>query len=136
MLRAYNFFFPNERHFFTSLAQVYPDFFGGFELTRRTAIVMIVEGKQDEAYEFLAYLENFNTIDILYVPHSFNKIAAIHRQIVGAGFHPRRWRAIRNHLEGVVIIELFDYTDKEKAFFKENILDSPFVRFRDRNERI
>ena len=136
MQRAFNFFFPEERHFFTSTAQVYPDFFGGFELTRRSAIVMIVEGKEYEAYEFLTYLENFTTIEVLYVPRSFNEIAAMHRLITCASFHPRRWRAIRNHQEGVVIVELFDYTEKEKAFFRENILNSPFVQFRNRNERI
>ena len=132
--RAFNFFFPDELHFFTSTAQTYPDFFGGFELSRRIARVMIVENRENEAQEFLAYLERFKTIEIYFVPRSFNDLIAVHRLIISANIYPRRWHVIRNHMEGYVQIELFDYSEEEKAFFREHVLDSPLVQFR-RSER-
>ena len=127
--RAFNFFFPDEQHFFTSTAQVYPCFFGGFELSRHDAIVMIVEGKEYEAREFLEYIANFSLIDIFFVPYSFNEIVNVHRQILSANVYPRRWRVNRNHLEGHVRVELFNYSHDEKEFFRTYVLDSPFIRF-------
>ena len=127
--RAFNFFFPDATGFYFSTGQVYPDFFGGFWGTYFYTAVLIVEGKEDDAAEFLAYIENLETVEVYFVMHSFNELAAVHNQIINSNVQPQLWFVSWDVLEGYVQVQLFDYSEEEMAFFREYVIDSPLVRF-------
>ena len=75
--RLFSFFVPDRM--MTGQAQTlpgrtqrfhYPDYFGGVAWQDDYWIVFIVEGMEDEASEFLAYLDNFVTVQIQFTPHN------------------------------------------------------------------
>ena len=127
--RVQAFFPPDVTHPLFSTIQEFPDFFGGFLGGDFYTAVLIVMGKEEEAADFLAYIDEFETIKIRFVPRGFNELRAVHLHIINANVQPQPWFVFKNQLEGYVQVELFDYSDEEKAFFREHVLDSPLVRF-------
>ena len=127
--RVKAFFPPDVTHPLFSTMQEFPDFIGGFLDAEFYTAVLIVQGKENEAAELLAYIEDFETIEVRFVPRSFNELTAIQTHIVNSNVKPQLWFNFRNELEGYVDIQLFDYSDEEKAFFREFVIDSPLVRF-------
>ena len=128
--RLYNFFGhgPTLGGWISGL--IYPDYFGGFGwYDDLYMIVLIVESKEDEAAEFLAYLEDFETIQIRSSRHSFNELVLVQNVIWNSNVYPVLWWSRINTMTSSVVVYLFSYTDKEKAFFREFVTDSPLIDF-------
>ena len=109
----------------------YPDFWGGlgFHDLHEYVIVYLVESKEDEAYEFLAYIEDFETVEIRFTPHSFNELLHVQRQIWDSGVYPVLWWTFINQSPSRITVQLFNYSEEEKRFFRQFVSDSPLIDF-------
>ena len=129
--RMYSFFDPGRTLGGWIPGLSYPDYFGGinWDDDLQYMIIFIVEGKEDEAEEFLAYLEDFETVQIRSSLHSFNELMLVQNIIWNSNVHPVLWWSRIDTLASGVVVYLFSYSDEEKEFFREFVTDSPLVDF-------
>ena len=130
-LEAFNFLFPNEPHIFIAGAHTLSGSARGLLGTYHYSAVLIIHVNEEEASRYLAYIEDFETIKVYFIPRSFNELEEIVNQINISNVYPKRWLTSRNIFEGFVLVKLFNYSEEEKAFFREHVLDSPYIRFVD-----
>ena len=127
--------------FFPALLKPYfPDYFGGAMWNchcrfpfpyERYLIVSIVEGKECEAAEFLAYIGSFEYADIrvTFSSRSFNELIYVFNQIQDAGVYPAIWGPSIISQDSVVQVALLRYSEEEKDFFREFVANSPLIEF-------
>ena len=114
----------------------FPEFFGGrhwlwFGQVPQYLVVLIVEGREDEAEEFLAYIEHFRTVIVESTNISYNEFLYVFDQISNSQVSPNPWRTTRsNVLEQKIRVTLINYSDEEIDFFREFISDSPLIEFK------
>lgn len=111
-----------------------PDFFGGFTIPAINPFyitVFIVHDKIDEAREFLEYIRDFETVVIEYTEHSVSTLLSVSSAVMASEIWPRLWEITLDITGSRVNVLLINYTDEEKTFFTENVIDSPVVRFLD-----
>ena len=128
-LRIFNFLFPNEPHILISTSPIVPEILSGFLGIYHYSAAIIFHVNKEEAAEYLAYLNDFETIMVHFMPRSFNELTEIVNQINSSNVYPVLWQTTRHVIEGYVLVELFNYSEEEKAFFREHVLDSPYIRF-------
>ena len=109
----------------------YPDYFGGlgWSYDFEYMIVLIVEGMDEEATEFLTFLDDFQTIKIRYSLHSFSELTNMQRKLWYFPIYPKLWWSRIDTISSSVIVYLFSYTDEEKEFFRNVVSDSPIISF-------
>ena len=131
IVRLYSFFAPDRALGGWIPEYHYPDFFGGIGWTDDNEywIIYIVEGMEDEAAEFLAYVRDFQTVQIRWVYRSFNELMYVQRQIWYSGVYPELWWSHVTINPSRVVVSLFNYSDEEKRFFREFVSDSPLISF-------
>ena len=127
--RIFNFLFPSEPHLLISTSPIVPEILREFLGTYHYLAVLIFHANEDVVAEHLAYIEDFETIKFYFMPRSFNELAEIVNEIRSSDVYPIRWRTTRNVFEGYVRVALSNYSEEEKAFFKEYVHDSPYIRF-------
>ena len=131
IIRIYSFFAPRQTMGGWYPDFHFPDYFGGLIWGYDSGYthVFIVEGMENEASEFLLYLEDFQTIVIRSSLHSYNELMYVSRQIWFSDVYPVLWwSAIRVGM-GSIAVHLYNYTYEEKDFFREFVSDSPLIHF-------
>ena len=129
--RLYNFFAPGQTLGGWNPDFRYPDYFGGFgwDDDLQYLIVLIVEDMVNEASEFLTYLEDFETVEIHFSPHGFNKLMYLQNLVWGSDIYPMLWWSRIDTITSRIIVYLFNYSEEEKEFFREYVIDSPIIDF-------
>ena len=129
--RIYEFLAPNETHLIWNFEFTFPDYFGGvaWAYDFQYLKVFIVEGKEGEAADLLAYIEDFKDTVVLFSTHSHNELRLITNQIWSSEVYPRLWFAGANPSRSAVVVSLFNYSEEEKDFFREYVFDSPLIYF-------
>ena len=132
--RIYNFFGTNMGLFDREVD--FPEFFGGrqwlwFGQIPQYVIVLIVEGHEDEAEEFLTYIEDFRTVRVSSSNISYNEFLYVFDQILNSQVSPNPWRTTWvNVLEQKIRVTLINYSEEEIVFFREFVSDSPLIKFK------
>ena len=114
----------------------FPDFFGGrywyrVNNTAQYLFVLIVEGLEDEAAEFLEFIEDFETTIVKSANISYNEFLYVFEQIWSSEVFPITRRSTWvNVLGGYIRVTLANYSDEEIMFFRQYISDSPLIVFK------
>ena len=109
----------------------YPDYFGGIGWSDDFEywFLFIVEGKEDDAAELVALVEDFQTAKIRKSNHSLNELIYIANQKWSSDVYPELWLSHIDTMQSSIIVYLFNYSEEEKRFFRENVIDSPLIEF-------
>ena len=129
--RLYSYFAPSQTQGGWIPEQHFPDYFGGLAWSDNFEymIVLIVEGMEDEAAEFLAFLDDFRTVEIHYSRYSFNELMNVQHQIWDSEIYPLLWWSRIDPIKSSILVYLFGYSEQEKQFFREFVTDSPIIDF-------
>ena len=109
-----------------------PDFFGGFIVPHGdpyVLTVLIVRDRAYEANEFLEYIQDFETVVLQYTEHSIRELIYISSTIFLGSVWPVLWDSALDVAANRVNVFLINYSDEEKDFFREYVIDSTAVEF-------
>ena len=131
IMRIYEFFDLNRIPVGQDLNHSYPDYFGGFGWSDdlHYVTVLIVEGHEDDAADFLSFLEDFETVRIQSSARSFIELVHVSYQIWNSDVYPVLWWPRIDTMSSSVVVYLFNYSEEEKEFFRESVMDLPFINF-------
>ena len=73
--------------------------------------------------------DNIETIEIRYSPYNFDELMYLQAQIQDSDVYPVLWWSYIDTSSNRVTVQLFNYSDEEKHFFRQFVLDSPLISF-------